>query len=207
MTLMTAALAAMWLAQEPTAVTSLRQEYVGVELAPLSLNAGSDQIGGAPHRFQPGFGGTVRVLRRSWADAYWTPLMVGLFMAHRDLPNEPVRSGEWTVLAHVQTEGGVRLPTRAGTLELGLAAGVGIISIPYKTDCDGSCLLGGKGILVSPVIHYLVRERPSSTIGVSLRAVLPVTEPNGQGFGYYTGRAALFLLALDLGLGNLELRR
>lgn len=196
------AIAAMWLAQEavPAPGASMRQEVVGVELAPLSVNAGSAPYGGGPSRFQPGFGGTLRVARHKWTRVYWTPVLAGLFLARAGLPQDPGRSG-WTILAHVQTEGGVLLPTRVGTFEFGLAAGAGILAIPYAAMCDGSCILGAKGPLLSPVVHYLLRERPNSTIGISLRAVFPVFEPHGEGFGYYTGRAALFLLALDLGLG------
>lgn len=191
---------ALWLAQGPTPGVSLQREWVGVELAPLSMNLGSAPSGMAPDRFQPGFGGTVRLLRRAGERFYWTPLMVGLFVAPTHL-DDTLRTSTETIFAHVQTEAGVRRATAAGTFELGLAAGAGLVSIPYANTCDGTCVLGAKGMVLSPVVRYLVRDRAPATVGVSLRAVLPLLEPHGELYGSFTGRATMFLLALDLGLG------
>ena len=173
--------------------SSLVQEWVGLELSPLSLNSGSSP-GQALTRFQPGPGGTLRLLRHRWTRAYWTPLQAGLFVGE---------AGAGTIFAHVDMEGGgiISLGPRTA-LEFGLAAGVGILAIRYATSgCDGSCNVGGAGVMLSPVARYLFRHGPGWTMGATARAVIPLQVPSGDWFGYFNGRAVLYLVGFDLALG------
>jgi hypothetical protein len=144
-----ASAATLAFAADATAERRLRVEWVGVELSPLSVTTGhapARDVGLAVHA---GLGGTLRAFRLRWTNAYWTPLEAGLFVGSRDQVGN-------VILAHVQTEGGVRLPLGGGqAVELGLAAGAGILAIPYSVDCDGTCVVGGVGIVVSPVARYL----------------------------------------------------
>jgi hypothetical protein len=193
--------AAAWLAQERAAEPVVQREWVGIEISPLSVNAGSAGSGAgaaAPHRFDGGPGATIRLLRFKWTTAYVTPVMAGLFLGLGD-PN--------TILAHVLTEAGARFSTGVGTLELGLAAGVGILAIQYDTDCDGRCNLGGAGVMISPVVRHLFWEESGSSVGFSLRAMIPLQVPEGDTFGYFSGRGMLFLGALDLALGRGQIGR
>src|SRR3954469_12622629 len=49
------------------------QEWVGVELTPVSLGFGTAPNGQAPERLQAGGGGTLRLLRRAWGRGYLVP--------------------------------------------------------------------------------------------------------------------------------------
>lgn len=172
----------------------LAREWVGAEISPLSVNTGSSP-GPQPTRLQPGPGGTLRVLRRRWTHAYWTPLQAGLFVGE---------AGAGTTFTHVDMEGGGIIPLgRGAALEGGLAARVGILAIRYATSgCDGWCNVGGAGPLLSPVVRYLFRDGPGWTMGVTARAVIPLHVPSGDWFGYYSGRAVLYLVGFDVGLGS-----
>lgn len=178
----------------PEPLSSIRQEWVGIDLWPLSLNSGHPPAGPAPTRFQPGPGGTLRVFRHRWPRAYWTPLQAGLFVGE---------GGSGTIFTHLDTEGGGILPLGAGrALELGMAAGVGILAIRYANGCDGSCNVGGAGVTLSPVARYLFQDGPAWTMGATARAVIPLQVPSGDRFGYYTGRAVLYLAGFDLAYGS-----
>lgn len=174
---------------------SIQQELAGVELVPLTFNLASAPSGQQPPHFQVGGGGTLRLLRHRWERGYLTPVQGGLF----------VRDGRTqTILLHVGVEGGliVRLPGHPQEIELGLGAGAGIVAIGYSVECDGTCNLGGVGPLLSPVARYLIRNGPRLSIGVTVRGMIPLNIPTGDWFGYYTGRAILFLAALDLAFGR-----
>jgi hypothetical protein len=170
-----------------------RQEFVAIEVSPLSFNLGSAPQ--SPTRVQPGPGGTLRLLRHRWRRAYVTPLQAGVFVGEL---------GGATILAHADVEGGFILPLNGDTqaFELGLAAGAGILAIPYATTCDGSCNVGGAGPLLSPVVRYIAWGSTHFTTGFTLRAMIPLVVPTGDWFGYYTGRAILFLAAVDLAFGS-----
>jgi hypothetical protein len=169
------------------------QEWAAIEVSPLSFNLGSAEQ--SPTRVQPGPGGTLRLLRHRWKRAYVTPIQAGLFIGEL---------GGATILAHVDVEGGFILPLNADTqaFELGLAAGAGILAVPYATTCDGSCNIGGAGPLLSPVVRYVAWGFSRFTAGFTLRAVIPLVVPTGDWYGYYTGRAILFLAAVDLAFGS-----
>ena len=138
----------------------------------------------------------VRGPRLRWTNAYWTPVEAGLFVGAPDQVSN-------VILAHVQTEGGVRLPLSGGeALELGLAAGFGILAIPYAVDCDGTCDVGGVGILVSPVARYLFHTDSHWSVGAVLRGVVPLLAPHDRVFGYITGRGAILLGGVDVAFGG-----
>ncbi|HXU03895.1 MAG TPA: hypothetical protein VN903_23195, partial [Polyangia bacterium] len=90
--------------------TALRQEWVGVELTPVSMALASccDEHGGSLDKFQAGPGGTLRLLRYRWEHAYVIPIQAGVY----------VSSGNATIFTHVQTEGGVIVPGTDRRLEL-----------------------------------------------------------------------------------------
>jgi hypothetical protein len=174
--------------------SSVRLEWVGIELSPISLNSGHPPSGQDPTRFQPGPGGTLRVLRHRWTQAYWTPLQAGLFVGE---------GGSGTIFTHLDTEGGGIFPLGEGTaLELGMAAGIGILAIRYASGCDGSCNVGGAGVMLSPVVRYLFQDGPVWTMGATARAVIPLQVPSGDWFGYYAGRAVLYLVGFELAVGS-----
>jgi hypothetical protein len=169
-----------------------RQEWVGVEVPLLSYNGGTAQDGRAPSRTVPGLGATVWVLRRSWSFAYVTPLQAGLFLGGL---------GDDSIFVHVDVEGGLALREGPRALELGLAAGAGILAVHYGGGCDGSCNLGGAGVVLSPVGRYLFLGRPGFTTAFVMRVVIPLQVPSGDYFGHYTGRAVMLLTGLELAFG------
>jgi hypothetical protein len=189
--------------ETPTATTTaseagqgspLEQEWVGIEIAPLSFALGTARDGSSPERARVGLGGTLRLLRHSWTHAYIIPLEAGVFVAG---------SGGAIILAHVQTEAGVVLTGPLRGLELGMGAGAGILAMSYgNNDCDGSCNLGGAGPLLSPVVRYLLGDGPRFTMGVTVRAVIPLHVPDGNYFGYFTGPGTLVLAGIDLAIGS-----
>jgi len=173
-----------------------RPEWIGVELSPVARSAGPSSLGASPERWQLGLGGIVRTMRLRWSHAYWTPIQTGLFVEQN--------SDNQTIYLHVETEGGFRLPLAGGSqaVELGLAAGAGILTIPFRTACDGSCNVGGAGAILSPVARYLVREGSGLTVGFTLRAVVPLQVPDGEFWGYFTDRGFLFLGGVDMAFGR-----
>jgi hypothetical protein len=169
------------------------QEWVGVELMPVSFSIGS-AVWGAPERVQFGVGGTLRLLRRRWTSFYVTPIEAGVY----------VTSDEKTRLAHAMVEVGYVAPGALRRLEVGLAGGLGILAMDIgHSDCDGRCNIGGLGPIVSPVVRYRIVDRSSWTIGAALRAVIPLRDPRGDSSGNFVGRGAMVGAALDLGFGAL----
>jgi len=175
--------------------TALRQEWVGVELTPVSMALASccDEHGGSLDKFQAGPGGTLRLLRYRWEHAYVIPIQAGVY----------VSSGNATIFTHVQTEGGVIVPGTDRRLELGMGAGLGILAMKYAVQCDGSCILGGSGWLISFAARYLFLDGPRVTVGAGARVIIPVTDSRGtESWGYFTGGGNMILGALEIGFGR-----
>jgi hypothetical protein len=171
----------------------VRQEWAGVELMPVSLSIGS-HAWGAPERVQVGAGGTLRLLRRRWTSFYVTPIEVGVY----------VTSGAKTIFTQAMIEAGYVAPGPLRRLEIGLAAGVGILAMDIgHDDCDGRCNIGGAGPLLSPVIRYRIVDGPRWTVGAALRGVIPLHDTDGDWFGYFVARGAMVGAALDVGFGAL----
>jgi hypothetical protein len=180
---------------EDGAQAPLRQEWVGIELFPVSLNVGTAPSGQGPSRFHFGAGATLRVLRHRWQQVYWTPLAASLFIG----------SGYDILSAQLQTEVGYIPPLGPRALELGAAVGAGILAIPLRgSNCgDGPCSLGGEGPMLSPVVRYHLADGPRYTLALVFRAVIPLHVPDGYSFTSYSGRAVLFLGGLDLAFGSI----
>ena len=175
----------------------MRLEWAGAELLPLSVNAGSaPSWAPSPARFRAGIGGMLRVVRLRWANAYWTPVEAGVFVAGDTSGDDGV------VLAQVATEGGLRLPVGGGTFELGLAAGAGGLAIAYPGTCDGTCALGGLGPMLSPVVRYLVRDASRWSVGFVLRAAVPLRVEHQEWIGHIMGFGALVLGGVDVAFGS-----
>jgi len=173
---------------------ALQQEISGLELSPVSFSVGSPPQGGSPQRFRLGLGGTIRFGRHSWAKAYWTPVAAGLFLAGDDFQE--------VVVARVQTEGGIVWRLDAGAVEIGMAAGPGLLAITSASSgCGGSCNIGGTGLLLSPVVRYLFIATPAFTLGAVVRADLPAIRSSPNCLADCAGRAMLVLGGLDLGFG------
>ena len=108
-----------------------------------------------------------------------------------------------TIFAHLEVEGGLIVPGTDCRLEIGVGTGVGILAMAYNTaQCDGSCLLGGAGWMVSFVARYLFLVGPTLTVGANVRAVIPMTVPDGEWFGYFTGGGEMLLGGLEVGFGR-----
>jgi len=175
------------------------QEVIGLELTPVSLALtqapASWEGGAAPSRVQAGPGGVIRLLRHRWTHAYIIPLAAGVYVS---VGTSPARN---TILARLQTEAGVIVPGTGRRLELGLAAGTGMLAMAYGNHCDGTCVIGGRGLIASPVARYLFRDGPAVTVGASVRAIIPLAEPHGEGWGWFTGYGSILLGAVEFGFG------
>jgi hypothetical protein len=175
-------------------VSSLRQEWVGLELTPVSVALASccDSHGGTLDRYQAGPGGSIRFGRHRWDRAYIIPVEAGLYVTPR---NE-------TIFVHLEVEGGVIVPGTDRRLEIGMGTGLGILAMKYAVGCDGSCNLGGAGWMVSFVARYLFLVGPTMTVGAGVRAVVPISVPEGEVWGYFTGRGYMLLGGLEVGFGR-----
>jgi hypothetical protein len=172
----------------------LRQEWIGLELTPASMSIPSGPCCNRPggvDRFQAGFGGSIRLLRYRWKHAYIIPIQAGIY----------VSSGDDTIFAHVEVEGGV-IVGAARRLELGIGAGVGGLAMRYGTGCDGRCNLGGAGWLVSLAARYLFIEGPKMTVGAGARLVVPLGTPDGEFIGYFIGDGMMILGGIEVGFGR-----
>jgi len=161
---------------------TLKQEIAGVELAPASVGTARGGLG---------FGATLRLGRHRWPDFYWTPVQGGFFAGGDGFDK--------TILVKIQTEAGWVFRSAAGALELGLGAGAGFLGMETShSGCDGSCQVGGVGIMFSPVLRYLFLERATHTVGMFIRAEVPAGDSEKgvlQGFGMTC------LIGLDLAGG------
>jgi hypothetical protein len=171
---------------------TLEQEVVGLEAHVVSMVQGD----GVSPRPGVGLGGLLRLGRHRWTRAYFTPFEVGLFVGGTD-------DADREISVTALTETGLMLRGGAGVLELGLGAGVDLLSIAHGDNhCDGTCAIGGKGVLVSPVVRWLFRDTTHFPVGVVLRADVPLTTPNGGGFGWLNGWGTQLLLGFDVGVGT-----
>jgi hypothetical protein len=178
-------------APEPAGIT---QEWIGFELTPLSLllpgSTGSFSEK-PPSPLDAGPGGSIRVGRHRWQYGYVIPFQASLYVTPRQ-----------TILAYLQFEGGVIVPGTDRRLELGMGAGIGVVSAVYATGCDGSCVIGGKGALLSFVARYLFHQTPRFSAGASIRAIVTLGAPEGELFGYYTGDADIVVAGLEVAFGR-----
>jgi hypothetical protein len=176
-------------------VSSLRQEWVGLELTPVSVALASccGGKGGTLDRYQAGPGGSVRFGRHRWEREYIIPVEAGLYFT----------SGNKTIFVHLEIEGGVIVPGTDRRLEIGMGTGLGVLAMSYNTSqCDGSCAVGGSGWMVSFVARYLFLVGPTMTAGAGVRAVIPMSGVGSEVFGYITGRGNMLLGALEVGFGR-----
>jgi hypothetical protein len=175
-------------------------DWIGLELSPIALNAGSPTansgIKTSPPRYSVAPGLTLRVGQHRWPSFYWTPGQATFAFGARNAPGAPI------VLAAVQTEIGLILPAgEHDVFEAGLAAGVGGLGIEVAYDCDGTCTIGGFGVMAAPVLRLAHRweGRAVKSAGVFARAAVPLQTKNF--LGYNSGWGALFLLGVDLAFG------
>lgn len=163
----------------------LRQEIAGVELAPFSVGSGASDLG---------IGATLRLGRHRWPGFYWTPIQGGFFAGGSGFKE--------TILMKVQTEVGLVLRYGIGTLEAGLGVGPGLVSMRTAPNgCDGSCGVGGQGIMLSPLARFLFRDRASHTVGMFIRAEVPVGSTHGESIIALRGFGMAVLCGLDLAGG------
>lgn len=176
---------------------ALAQEIVGLELTPVSLRLTDTPVlpdTSTPSRVQAGLGGTVRLLRHRWQHAYVTPIEGGIYVSGGG-------DSRRTVLLSVAAEGGLIVPGTDGRLEVGLAAGAGILTVDYGTTCDGTCARGGAGAMISPVLRVLVLDRPNFSVGANLRAIVPLSGTHTESISTITGFGSIALLGLDFAYG------
>lgn len=174
----------------------MTQEWIGVELTPLSLPLRGAPCCDRPTSLSPvqaGLGGTLRLFRHRWKHAYVIPIEGGVYVSSL---------GSRTAYVHVQAEGGLVVPRTNRRLELGLGAGAGILGMTYANGCDGSCDIGGAGALLTVVARYLFVDRPHYTVGASLRAVLPLNQTRGEWFGHLMAWGDTLLAGVEVGLGS-----
>jgi hypothetical protein len=181
---------------DPSSPSRLTQEWIGLELTPLSL-----ALTGTPccrtnaslSPVQAGLGVSLRLLRHRWDRAYIIPIEAGYYAG---------TTGSGTRFIHVQAEGGVVVGGTDRRLELGLGIGAGILGMDYASDCDGTCDVGGAGALLSLVARYLFVDRRYVTVGANVRAVLPLNRTKGEYFGHITGWGGMLLAAVEVGFGR-----
>jgi hypothetical protein len=174
----------------------LTQEWLGLEVTPLSLALTGTpccRSGASLSPVQAGWGGNLRLLRHRWENAYVIPIEAGVYVGE---------TGSGTNFLHVQTEGGLVVPGTNRRLEIGLGVGVGILAMTYARDCDGTCVIGGAGALLSVVARYLFVDLPHFTAGASVRAVLPLNRTRGEYEGHITGWGDLLLAGAEVGFGR-----
>jgi len=179
---------------EASGTPKVIREWVGVEVTPasFSLARGESRPGEGSARLQGGPGGGIRLFRHRWAQAYFTPIQAGLY----------VSSGDEVIYAHIEPEGGVVVPGTDRRLELGLGLGLSVLAIKYGTGCDGDCYAGGAGVTASPVARYLWYTTPFAAMGLSLRALIPVVPPIGDGPFGSTRWGSAVLVGLEIGFGR-----
>lgn len=179
-------------AADPDWARSVRNEMIGLELSPMaaSFSDGSVEV-------LPGFGIMARIARRRWMNTYWTPVTTGLFAGKADYG--------WGGVVQVLTEAGLSWRTPLVTVEAGWGLGVGVVATPVGDACDGTCSVGGYGLLASPVVRAIVRDLSAVSLGLSLRAELPLVPPSHDReglWGYYVGYGSVLLASVDVGFGS-----
>lgn len=147
------------------------REWIGLEGAPMWLNLSEKPAfgGNRPAPASLGGMGLVRLFRMADDRFYWTPIGFGLGGG---------AIGPGTLVAHLSSELGARLPDPGHGFEVGLGFGVGGVVIPYSTECDGTCWVGGLPIVVSPAVRVFLLEKASVSAALFARALVPVSLPN-----------------------------
>ena len=176
----------------------MTQEWIGLEVTPLSLALASVPVGMEGHldMFQTGVGVGVRLMRYRWDHTYVIPVQAGLYSA-----SDNSASDNRTAFVYLQVEGGFIVGSDR-RLEVGIGAGVGVLAMSYANTCDGSCVVGGAGALLSLVARYLFIATPTWTMGASTRFIVPLGTPGGEILlGYYTGSGSLMLGGLEVAFG------
>ncbi|HEX2657536.1 MAG TPA: hypothetical protein VHU40_04660 [Polyangia bacterium] len=170
----------------PGAAGPLKQEVAGLELSPVSLGTGARSVG---------VGATLRLGRHRWPGIYWTPIQVGFFAGGPGWKE--------TVLFVAQTEAGLVRRFGLGTIEAGLGVGPGALGMKNDVQpCnEGDCGVGGMGVMFSPVIRFLLRERATHTIATFVRAEIPAGTTQGETTINLRGFGMTFLFGLDLAGG------
>jgi hypothetical protein len=170
----------------------LTREWIGLEVTPVSLALASAPAGREGHldTSQAGLGVGIRLARYRWDRAYVIPVEAGFYFT----------SHNRTIFAHLQLEGGFIVGSDR-RLEVGIGAGLGALAMSYANTCDGSCVVGGAGPLISVVARYLFISTPTWTLGASTRLIVPLSTPGGEFFGYYTGSGSLLLGGLEVAFG------
>jgi len=160
-----------------------RNEWVGLEVSPLLFgqSLGTAKAGWNDERefqttLQLGSFGTLRLLRLNRERYYWTPMQMTLGTTY---PQERL-----SIPAMISTEVGARWKLAGGSaVEFGTAAGAGVILIDYGLGlCDGSCLVGGYGALLSPVFRWRAAHRGRFQGGFVSRALVPLLSPDPRSF-------------------------
>jgi hypothetical protein len=170
----------------------LTQEWIGVELTPVSLALAKVPAGasGQIDTLQTGHGAAIRLGRYRWEHTYVTPFQVGFY-----------GSDGGTTYAYLQIEGGFIVGSDR-RFELGVGVGLGVLAMSYATTCDGSCVVGGVGPLLSLVARYLFVARPRWTLGASTRLIVPTNTPTSEFIiGYYNGSGSMMLGGLEVAFG------
>ena len=173
---------------------TMTQEWVGLELTPVSVSLPGTPCcdrQGHVDTTQAGPGGGIRLFRHRWEHYYLTPVLAGVY----------VTSGNRTIFAHVETEGGLIVPRTDRRLELGIGLGLGGLAMKYATGCDGSCDVGGAGWMISFAARYLFVDRPVFSVGAGARAVVPL-QTNGEWIGYFVADGKMILGSLEVAFGR-----
>jgi len=166
-----------------------RAELVGLELDALSLSLASP----VDSHVTAGVGGMLRFGKLTWTHAYWTPVELGAFGGGSGLSD--------VIVVRLLTEGGVRVGGAFGIFELGLGAGPGLVAIVTPGLCDGTCLLGGGGLVLSPVLRYLVVDLAPVPLALVARGEVPTNTHQELPFGYARAYGAAVLLGVEVGSG------
>jgi hypothetical protein len=182
-----------------------RLEWVGVELAPFSTHLGRFPDPFATGRRQPprwalGVGVDVRAFRFVWPEPrfYFAPVQVGAAVS---------LAGATTQLYKLGTEVGYHLRRGGFVLEAGAGLGLGGLAIEGEGNCDGSCVIGGLGLIFTPVVRVMAETREDGgglTAGLLARLLFPVGGGNDTVLGNFQGRATLILVGLDVSYGPVE---
>lgn len=167
-----------------------RAELVGLEIDALSLSL----AGPVDSHVKAGIGGMVRFGKLTWTHAYWTPIELGIFLGGSGFKD--------VMLGRVLTEGGLRIKGGFGTFELGLGAGPGLLAIATPGQCDGTCRLGGAGLVLSPVLRYLVANLAPVPLGLIARGEVPTSTREDLRYGYSRGYGAAVLFGVEVGSGQ-----
>lgn len=171
---------------DPVPPAPLKQEIAGVEVSPFSLGTGARSLG---------IGATLRLGRHRWSGFYWTPVQGGFFAGGTGWKE--------TVMLKVQTELGLIGRSGLGAIEAGLGLGAG--GLGMKNDAqpcnEGDCGVGGMGVMFSPVVRFLFRERATHTIATFIRAEIPAGTTQGESLIQLRGFGMTFLVGLDLAGG------